>query len=192
MSLFLRLYRMRYYGLNPLKKMVLIRRQQMQIAEEHYTFIIVRRTFNVWYETIRRDIEIKTNRALEFRQRLLYRRYFTSWQRYKHQTEIAEERAERHYIDRLLINTFKIWQDYTQTEIIRLWRLEDLANEHNVKRLLKNMFIIWRQYPMERRKERERKKRLAEMRSKVKDLLPDYQGIEISSLNRINDSDTKT
>ncbi|CAF0795052.1 unnamed protein product [Rotaria sordida] len=189
-----RLYRMRYYGLNPLKKLILIRHQQIQTAEEHYNYIIVQRTFNVWYETIRRDIEIKTNRALEFHKHLLYRRYFTSWQRYKHQTEIAEERAERHYINHLMKNTFKIWQDYTQTEIIRLWRLDDLAKEHNVKRILKTMFIIWRQYPMERRKERGREKRLAEMRLKVKDLLPDFHGTESSSssLNAINGSDNKT
>ncbi|CAF4077701.1 unnamed protein product [Rotaria sp. Silwood2] len=187
-----RIYRMRYYGLNPLKKLVLIRHQQMQTAEEHYNYIIVQRTFNVWYETIRRDIEIKTNRAIEFHKNLLYHRYFISWQRYKHQTEIAEERAERHYMNHLMINTFKIWQDYTQTEIIRFWRLDDLAKEHNVKRVLKNTFIIWRQYPMERRKEREREKRLAEMRSKVKDLLPDFRGTESSSLNGVNGSDNKT
>jgi uncharacterized protein YktB (UPF0637 family) len=185
---------MRYYGLTPLKKLVSIRHQQIQAAEEHYNYIIVQRTFNVWYETIRRDIEIKTTRALEFHKHLLYRRYFTSWQRYKHQTEIAEERAERHYMNRLMINTFKIWQDYTQTEIIRLWRLDDLAKEHNLKRIFKNVFVIWRQYPAERRKEREREKRLADMRLKVKGLLPDYRGTESSpsSSNAINDSDRKT
>jgi hypothetical protein len=184
---------MRYYGLNPLKKLVLIRHQQLQTAEEHHNYVIVQRTFNVWYETIRRDIEIKTSRALEFSKHLIYRRYFTSWQRYKHQSEIAEERAERHYINRLMINTFKIWQDYTQTEIIRLWRLDDLAKEHNNKRIFKNVFVIWRQYPTERRKEREREKRLAEMRSKVKDLLPDYRGTDSSSSsNAINGSDNKT
>ncbi|CAF0731883.1 unnamed protein product [Rotaria sp. Silwood1] len=187
-----RLFRMRHYGLNPLKKLILIRHQQIQTAEEHYNYIIVQRTFNVWHETIRRDIEIKTNRALEFHEHLLYRRYFTSWQRYKHQTEIAEERAERHYMHQLMIKTFKIWQDYTQTEIIRLWRLDDIAKEHNIKRVLKNTFIIWRQYPMERRKEREREKRLTEMRLKVKDLLPDFRGTESSSLNAINGSDNKT
>jgi hypothetical protein len=179
---------MRYYGLTQLKKLIFIRHQQIQVAEEHHNYIIVQRTFNVWHETIRRDIEIKTARALDFHKRLLYRRYFTSWQRYKHQTTIAEERAERHYINRLMINTFKIWQDYTQTEIIRLWRLDDLAKEHNLKRIYKNVFVIWRQYPAERRKEREREKRLAEMRLKVKDLVPDYRGTESSS-NTINDSD---
>jgi len=92
-----------------------------------------------------------------------------------------------------MINSFKIWQDYTQTEIIRLWRLDDLAKEHNNKRIFKNVFIIWRQYPTERRKEREREKRLAEMRSKVKDLLPDYRGTDSSSSsNAINGSDNKT
>lgn len=172
---------MRYYGLNPLKKLILIRQQQSQAAEEHHNYIIAQRTFNVWYETIRRDIELKTTRAVEFYKHLLYRRYFTSWQRFKHQTEIAEERAERHYINRLMINTFKIWQDYTQTEVIRLWRLDDLAKEHNVKRIFKNVFIIWRQYPVEIRKEREREKRLSEMRLKVRDLVPDYRGTESSS-----------
>jgi len=183
---------MRYYGLNPLKKLLLIRHQQIQSAEEHHNYVIVQRTFNVWYETIRRDIEIKTTRAEDFYKRLLYRRYFTSWQRYKHQTEIAEQRAERHYINRLMIKTFKIWQDDTQTEIIRLWRLDDLAREHNLKRILKNTFVIWRQYPAEIRKERERDKRLAEMRLKVKDLLPDYRGTESPSSNAINGSDNKT
>ncbi|UJR25206.1 hypothetical protein I4U23_006558 [Adineta vaga] len=176
-----RLFRMRYYGLNPLKKLLTIRYQQMQTAEEHHNYIIVQRTFNVWHETIQRDIEIKTSRALEFYKHLLYRRYFTSWQRYKQQSEIAEERAERYYINRLKINSFKLWQDYTQTEILRLWRLDDLAKEHSIKRLLKNVFIIWRQHPVEARKEREREKRLAEMRLKVKDLVPDYRGTESSS-----------
>jgi uncharacterized protein YktB (UPF0637 family) len=97
-------------------------------------------------------------------------------------------------MNRLMINTFKIWQDYTQTEIIRLWRLDDLAKEHNLKRIFKTVFVIWRQYPAERRKEREREKRLADMRLKVKDLLPDYRGTESSpsSSNAINDSDRKT
>lgn len=182
---------MRYYGLNPLKKLLIIRRQQQQTAEEHYNYTIVQRTFNIWYETIQRDIELKTTRAIKFYKHLLYRRYFISWQRYKHQTEIADERAERHYMNRLLINTFKIWQDYTQTEVIRLWRLDDLAKEHNVKRMFKNVFNIWRQYPAERRKEREREKRLTEMRLKVKDLVPDYGGLQPAS-NRNNDNDNKT
>ncbi|CAF4414119.1 unnamed protein product, partial [Adineta steineri] len=153
----------------------------MQTAEEHHNYKIAQYTFNIWYETIRQDMEIKTRRAVEFYTHLLYRRYFTSWQRYKQQTEIADERAERHYMNRLMINTFKIWQDYTQTEIIRLWRLDDIAKEHNIKRILKNTFIIWRQFPGETKKEREREKRLAEMRLKVKDLLPDYRGTESSS-----------
>lgn len=183
---------MRYYGFNPLKKLVSIRHQQTQGAEEHYNYIIVQRTFNVWHETVRRDIEIKTTRALEFHKHSLYHRYFTSWQRYKHQTEIAEERAEKHYESRLIINTFKLWQDYAQTEIIHFWRLDDLAKEHNTKRILKNALVIWRQYPAERRKEREREKRLVEMRLKVKDLIPDYQGTESSSLNATNGSNNKT
>ncbi|CAF3107753.1 unnamed protein product [Rotaria socialis] len=187
-----RLFRMRYYGLSPLKKLILIRHQQMQTAAEHHNYIVAQRTFNVWYATLRQDIEIKTNRAIEFYKSLLYRRYFTSWQRYKHQSEIAEERAEKHYVNHLMINMFKTWKDYTQTEVIRLWRLADLAKEHDVKRIFKNTFIIWRQYPMERRKERDREKRLAEMRLKVKDLLPDFRGTESSSLNGINGSDNKT
>ena len=45
---------------------------------------------------------------------------------------------------------------------------------------------------MERRKEREREKRLTEMRLKVKGLIPDYQGTNSSSsLNAINGSDNK-
>lgn len=182
---------MRYYGFSPLKKLLSSRQQQTQAAEEHHNYVIVQRAFDVWRETIRREVQIKTTRALDFHQHLLYRRYFTSWQRYKHQTEIAEERAERHYISRLLIKAFKIWQDYTQTEIIRLWRLDDLAKEHNLKRIYKNVFVTWRQYPAERRKEREREKRLTEMRLKVKDLLPDYRGTESSS-STTNDSDHKT
>jgi len=85
-----------------------------------------------------------------------------------------------------MINTFKIWQDYTQGEVIRLWRLEDVANEHNTKRLLKNGFILWRQYPAERKKEREREKRLAEMRLKVRDLIPDYQATDSMSSSNTN------
>lgn len=182
---------MRSFGLNPWKKLILIRYQQMQTAEEHHNYKIVQKTFDVWYETIRRDNEIKAQRAFEFYKHLLYRRYFTSWQRYKHQSEIAEERAERHYINHLVTTTFKTWKDYTQTEVIRLWRLEDLAKEHNVKRIFKTTFAIWRQYPTERRKEREREKRLADMRLKVKDLLPDFRGTESSSssLNGINGND---
>ena len=184
---------MRYYGMNPLKKLIACRQQQMQAAEEHYSYTIVQRTFHVWHETVRRDVEIKNARALEFYKHLLYRRYFSSWQRYKQQTEIADERAERHYIHRLMIRTFKTWQDYTQTEVIRLWRLDDQAKEHNVKRLLKSAFVIWRQYPMEARKEREREKRLTEMRLKVKDLLPDFRATESSSpLNAITGSEKKT
>ena len=184
---------MRYYGLNPLKKLILIRQQHIQAAEEHHNYILVQRTFTIWYDTIRRDIEIKTTRAVEFYRHLLYRRYFISWQRCRHQTEIAEERAERHYMNHLMTNTFKIWQDYTQTEIIRLWRLDDFAKEHNIKRMYKNVFIIWRQYPAERKKEREREKRLEEMRLKVKNLVPDYGGTgSSSSSNAINDSDNKT
>lgn len=182
---------MRYYGFNPLRKLVFIRQQQIQTAEEHHNSIIVQRTFYAWYESIRREMQMKTTRAMEFYRHLLYRRYFTSWQRYKHQSEIAEERAERHYFNRLMINTFKIWQDYTQTEIIRLWRLEDVAKEHSLKRIYRNVFVLWRQYPAERRKEREREKRLTEMRLKVKDLLPDYRGNESSS-NAITDSDNKS
>jgi hypothetical protein len=186
----LRLYRMRYYGFNPLKKLVCIREQQWQLASEHHSYTIVQRTFHSWLETVRNDITIQTRRAIEFHRKLLFRRYFTSWLRYKNQTEIAEERAEKHYWTRLLITTFKLWQDYTQTQIIRLWRLDDLAKEHNIKRLLKGAFALWRQCPAERRKEREREKRLADMRLKVKDLLPDYRGTESST--NINDDNHRT
>ena len=154
------------------------------MAEEHHSATLVQRAFTLWRRTIREEVETKTRRATEFYEKILFRRYFGSWQRYKQQREIAEERAERHYLSHLLTKTFKLWQDYTQTEIIRLWRLDDLAKEHQVKRVLKTAFVIWRQYPAERRKERDREKRLAEMRSKVKDLLPDYRGAVDETANR--------
>ena len=182
---------MRHYGMNSLKKLLAFRHQQWQVAEEHEGLRVKQRSFNVWYETIRRDIEINTARALDFHNKLLYRRYFVSWQRYKQQTEIAEERAERHYVDRLMTKAFKQWQDYTQSEVIRLWRLEDVAKEHSTKRLLKGAFVLWRHYPDERRKEREREKRLLEMRMKVKDLVPDYRGVQKSS-DAISESEKLT
>ena len=182
---------MRHYGMNPLKKLVAFRHQQWRLAEEHHSLRVKQLAFHGWYETIRREIEINSARALDFHSKLLYRRYFVSWQRYKHQTEIAEERAQRHYVDRLTVKAFKQWQDYTQSEVIRLWRLDDVAKEHSTKRLLKGAFVLWRQYPDERRKEREREKRLIEMRMKVKDLVPDYQGVQQSS-DAISESEKRT
>ena len=174
---------MRFYGFSPLKKLVEIRHEQISLAENHFNATIVQRTFEIWRRTIQNEVERKNRVATEFYSKILFRRYFRSWQRYKQQSEIAEERAERHHLANLRTKSFRIWKDFTQTEILRLWRLDDVAKEHQMKRLMKNAFVIWRQYPSERRKEREREKRLAEMRSKVKDLVPDYRGVESSSQN---------
>lgn len=182
-----RTFRMRYYGFNPLKKLVTIRHQQTETAEEHYSYTLILRTFHLWFDNVQQDIQVKTKRADDFYRNLLYRRYLTSWKRYRHQSEIAEERAERHYLSQLLIRSFKNWQDSTQSEIIRRWRLEDVAKEHDVKRLLKMAFLEWRKYPAERRKEREREKRLTEMRMRVKDLIPDFRGSEVSTKTTLND-----
>lgn len=109
-----------------------------------HSYTLVPQISHLRHDNIRQDIETKTMRATQFYKNLLYRRYLFSWQRFKHQAEIAEERAERHYLNHLIANTFRIWEDYAQGEVLRLWRLDDVANEHNRKRLLRIVFVIWR------------------------------------------------
>jgi hypothetical protein len=175
-----RIFRMRHFGFGPWRKLIERRQQQWIQADEHYHTVVQQRLFCGWRETVQHDAAKKNERADQCYLALLLRRSFSSWQRFKDQATIAEDKAERHYLNHLLMKTLKLWHHDAQTQVLHRWRLEDVANEHSAKRMLKTSFTLWRQHPAERRKERERDKRLTEMRLKVKDLLPDYGGTDTS------------
>lgn len=171
-----RKYLLRFYGMNGFKKIIAQRNIKIELAERYYSIKVFREYFTEWRLNIRAELSVRERKADEFYERLLLKHaYFNGIKRFKQHMQIGLAKAARFYKFNIKLKLFKVWCVYKRNEKEKFRAYELMIVEHNILRIKINYFKIWKEYPAEMKRQKEKQKRLDELRSKVKQLIPDYE-----------------
>lgn len=174
---------LRYYGLNGFKKNIEQRDKKLALANNHYANKILKLIFVNWNILIKGSVIVKQKKADQFYQKFLLRNaFFNGLKQFKQSLLIGNAKATRFYNYNIKVKLFHNWQIYVANEREKAKNYEILIAEHNCFRIKTKYFKMIKEYPDEVKKFRARQKRLDQLRNKVKELIPDYQGTEINKL----------
>ncbi|XP_030388996.1 coiled-coil domain-containing protein 191 isoform X3 [Gopherus evgoodei] len=151
------------------------RRQQKLVAQKHHCSGLQRKCLLAWLWHVQESLTEKMARAEEFSSRMLLRRGFRSWLKYKDYLSALEERASRLYAASLKKKLLWAWFDLLSEEKSALWEKQKIAAEHSDRRITLTMFRAWRQYPALMKEEREKEARREQLRKRVAEILPDFR-----------------
>ncbi|XP_033122779.1 coiled-coil domain-containing protein 191-like isoform X2 [Anneissia japonica] len=169
-----RLTLIRNKGFKPWTRLMQMSNKNHEIAVNHHSDQILRNCLMSWHHHTQTVLQDKRACADELYGIILEKRYFNSWKRYGHYQSIQLQKARRHYRQTLVMKFFNAWSDHTLQEKLAMIDKETLARQHDHIRGLKTVFNAWKRFPKLLKTEREREKRVLEMRKKVASLLPDF------------------
>jgi len=160
--------------MNGFKKLVREREDKMRLAEVKYSGRILGRIFSAWREHTQRVVDLKQEIADDFNNRRLLTNYFNALKNSKQAAQIACAKANRFYKYQVKKKVYEAMKAYTEAELARKETDELMIREHNEKRVVSMCFGVWRRFPGEMKRDREKQKRLEDLRRKVKEMIPDY------------------
>lgn len=162
--------------MNGFKKLLRLRNESLRKAIEHHSCRVTGRIFASWHLTIRSDVSVKEKLADEFYAKYLVKHYyFDGLKLFKQALHIEAAKANRFYRYNLKLKLFACWRTYARSERERTIANASLVEQHNVNRIKVKYFARWRRLPDEMKKLRARQKRLDELRSKVREIVPDFE-----------------
>ena len=164
----------RYYGMNGLKQLVQASGEREAVARQHHARVVMAKCVTEWRAGVALETKWRRRKADAFNEKRLKRVYFAAMKRSKSLMQIAAAKAARFHRYRAKARFFDAWRVYTRVERVKYGEYEVLVREHNVTRLQACYFRLWRAYPAEARRERARQKRIDELKSKVRAIIPDY------------------
>jgi len=183
---FYRKYLMRYYCMTGLRKLLEIRDRNLEIAKRHHASVELGKTIGKWKMVVQQQVEFKNYAADRFYRRYLLNIYFKQgWQKLKMSIQLEEAKAQRHYRYHLKIKLFAHWKVYRKNEKIKFLEIESWLGGFYEDKLRKKMLNAWKILPSEMKKERQRQKRVDEMRKRVQNLLPDFGSAPKSAASSI-------
>ncbi|XP_065429386.1 coiled-coil domain-containing protein 191 isoform X10 [Chrysemys picta bellii] len=166
---------LRKKGLEPWKRLRDQATENMVVAQKHRCSGLQRKCLLAWLRHVQESLAEKMARAEEFSSRMLLRRGFRSWLKYKDYLSALEERASRLYAASLKKKLLWAWFDLLNEEKSALWEKQKIAAEHSDRRITLTMFRAWRQYPALMKEEREKEARREQLRKRVAEILPDFR-----------------
>uniref|UniRef100_A0A8C8VES3 Coiled-coil domain containing 191 n=1 Tax=Pelusios castaneus TaxID=367368 RepID=A0A8C8VES3_9SAUR len=166
---------LRKHGLEPWKRLREQAKENIAVAQKHHCSGLQRKCFLAWLQHIQQSLAGKVARAEEFSSRMLLRRGFRSWLKYKDYISALEERASRLHAAFLKKKLFWAWFDLLNEEKSALWEKQKIAAEHSDRRITRTLFRAWRQYPALMKEEREKEARREQLRKRVAEILPDFR-----------------
>ena len=170
-------YLMRHYCLNGFRKLMEIREQQAEIADEHYKLCLYNKCINAWRSIILEQVRIKTQMADIFYRKYLVRHYFIfGWKNFKLSIRFEEAKASRFYKYNLKMKIFNTIKSYTLKEKVKYKEYDSWIDNYCHEKIKIKYFKKWKEFPIEMKKLEEREKRLNEMRKKVQQIIPDFNG----------------
>ena len=165
---------MRKYGLRPWLKLRKDVEEKTAVARFHFDTKLSQKVLVTWFEFEKADRGMKEAKALKLYRNILKRRCFRNWLKYGEAMSILEKKADIHF-NRLLLHTYlRKWENYVTDERLAYFSKEEQADEHNIKRLKTRGFKILCAFKQNIKREQLRSQRVADMRRKVAQLLPDF------------------
>eukprot|EP00794_Sanderia_malayensis_P011203 gene11203-12378_t len=164
----------RRLGLEPWKRLVQISRINQQIAVKYNHRYLQRLCIAAWKRYTEELREYKKVLCEDYYDKMLLKRYFVAWTKYGKHFDLLDGKARRHYASTILQKYYVTWQHFVTNERLMYWTNEEKAEEHNERRLLKTSMNCWKMFIVEVKDERRKEKRRKELRSKVREWLPDF------------------
>jgi hypothetical protein len=161
--------------MNGFKKIIEFKYEKMEIAKKHYSLKIFKIVIELWRYSIKVDLVGRQRIADEFNKRLLLKHGLSSFKLYKQHAQIEAAKANRFYKYHIKQKLFESWRTYKSIEKRKAKEHEVMIENHNKNRVLKTYFLIWKKYPSQIKRQKERQKRMDELRSKVKEFIPDFE-----------------
>ena len=141
-----------------------------------------------WRIASRSEVSVKEKIADEFHARYLLKHYyFNGIKLFKQSLQIELAKAGRFYRYHIKVKLFHAWQVNSRDEREKSVRDELAAERHDLMRIHKKYFKEWREFPNEMRRLKAREKRLQELRSKVKEIVPDFEPPITTAASTSND-----
>ncbi len=170
-------YLMRHYCLNGFRRLMEIREQQTEIAEQHYKLCLYNKSINAWRFIIMEQVRIKNQIADIFYRKYLVRHYFIfGWKNFKMSVRFEEAKASRFYKYNLKMKIFNTIKTYTAKEKLKYKEYDTWIDNYSDEKIKIKYFKKWKEFPIEMKKLEEREKRLNEMRKRVQQIIPDFNG----------------
>ncbi|XP_066476853.1 coiled-coil domain-containing protein 191 [Tiliqua scincoides] len=163
------------WGLEPWKRLIEQTQQNWVMAQRHHCFILQRTCLLAWLHHIQETLARKTAQAEELYFSLLLRRFFRVWIKYKDFSSALEEKANKLYETSLKKKVLWAWFDVFNEEKSAFWEKQKTADRYSDRRIMQSTFRVWKQFPALMKEEREKEKRLEQLRKKVAEILPDFQ-----------------
>jgi hypothetical protein len=171
--------------MNGFKKLVGMRNENLAKAQRLYSLKMYKQVIDLWQLAIRDDLIKRQQLADRFNRNLLLKTFFNYMKQSKQYIQIEMAKAGRFYKYNIKLKLFLSWKAYTTREKQKKIEYERIVEEHNKKRIIQTYLSIWKEYPAEIKRSRARQKRIEELRSKVKEMLPDYE-VPVSSQEKIS------
>ncbi|XP_021182302.3 girdin [Helicoverpa armigera] len=162
------------YGIKPFRKLIEIKRDNIEKAKAHYIFQLKNNTFLhwMWYTE---DMWIERNfQAENFHRKKLLRKGFDAFKRNHHGLVIKKQVADDYYdlyVTQMAFRMFRAGINVIKKENEMKWQK---AVTYHSSNLLFKTFTCWRTLPALNALKREQEARKARWREKVLQVVPDY------------------
>ncbi|XP_045534708.1 coiled-coil domain-containing protein 191 [Papilio machaon] len=163
------------YGINPLRKLMAIKLDNMVKAKSHYFFQVKKNVFLhwMWYTE---DMWLERNYIAEdFYRKKILRKTFNSFKQnhrdYKLKLQVAEDYYDL-YVSQLVFREFRKGIELIKKEYEMKWYKAEIYHNSN---LLFKTFTCWRALPALNALIREQEARKLRWREKVLQVVPDYK-----------------
>ncbi|KAJ0175494.1 hypothetical protein K1T71_008653 [Dendrolimus kikuchii] len=167
-------YLMAKYGIRPLKKLLELKRDNMEKAKAHYKFQLTKNVFlhlmwyteDMWFE--------RTFKAVEFYRKNILRKVFEGFKKNHHEYVLKKQVADDYYdlyVTQLAFRNFRKAIDLLKRE--NESKMHKAILYHNWNIIFKT-FTCWRTLPALNALKREQEARKARWREKVLQVVPDY------------------
>ncbi|XP_012643011.2 coiled-coil domain-containing protein 191 isoform X4 [Microcebus murinus] len=163
---------LRRKGLEPWKRLRIQSKQNMQVAEVHYSLALQKKCLLTWFHYSQENLARKTAQADQFYSQILLRRVIQSWQ--QHLTHLEEE-ARKLCVHFLQKKIFRAWFNMVREAKIDYQSKQKIAAEHSDRRILWITFWTWKKFAKLTKEERVKEERREQLRRKVAEILPDFQ-----------------
>ncbi|KAF7418097.1 hypothetical protein HZH68_000750 [Vespula germanica] len=167
-------YLFRHYVIEPFKKLIEIRNNNIQKANDHYEKLLLLQTFTVWKRRTKEQYEVKLELAISLYDRNLL------WYTFKHWTNMVKEQSTKHQVAKDFYD-MKLQEKcfFALRSIVNQLKLEYLKNvqmaqEHYDSKLMNKYFNKWRDYPTIAEMIKESEKQRNKWREIVQKIVPDF------------------
>nr|XP_026689584.1 coiled-coil domain-containing protein 191 isoform X1 [Ciona intestinalis] len=165
---------MKKLGINPWKKLMEIGKKKMEVAVYHHCCQATRVAFHIWKTNVKEKRTERENKADLLYNVLLKRKSLSSWRKYGERLVILEQKADIHYNNVVKVKYIRLWEQYVTDERLSLFTKEESAVTHDRLRLLRSAFKSLKHHRQLVKRDEQRRHRVADMRRKVAQLLPDF------------------